>query len=76
MKRHLARHELRGNTLLAHAVGAGKTFTMLRSGMKLKQAGLIKKPIYVVPNHLLEQFAREFMQLYPNAGCWSQPRRI
>jgi N12 class adenine-specific DNA methylase len=56
-----------GNTLLAHAVGAGKTFTMAATGMKMKQAGLLKKPMYVVPNHLLEQFAREFMQLYPNA---------
>jgi N12 class adenine-specific DNA methylase len=56
-----------GNTLLAHAVGAGKTFTMAAAGMKMKQAGLIKKPMYVIPNHLLEQFAREFMQLYPNA---------
>jgi len=56
-----------GNTLLAHVVGAGKTFTMAATGMKMKQAGLVKKPIYVVPNHLLEQFAREFMQLYPNA---------
>jgi N12 class adenine-specific DNA methylase len=56
-----------GNTLLAHTVGAGKTFTMAATGMKMKQAGLIHKPMYVVPNHLLEQFAREFMQLYPNA---------
>jgi N12 class adenine-specific DNA methylase len=56
-----------GNTLLAHAVGAGKTYTMAATGMKMKQAGLIKKPMYVVPNHLLEQFAREFVQLYPNA---------
>ncbi|HZZ82033.1 MAG TPA: DEAD/DEAH box helicase family protein [Gemmataceae bacterium] len=56
-----------GNTLLAHAVGAGKTFTMAATGMKMKQAGLIRKPMYVVPNHLLEQFSREFMQLYPNA---------
>ena len=56
-----------GNTLLAHAVGAGKTFTMAATGMKMKQAGLRKKPVYVVPNHMLEQFAREFMQLYPNA---------
>ncbi len=56
-----------GNTLLAHVVGAGKTFTMAATGMKMKQAGLIKKSMYVVPNHLLEQFAREFMQLYPNA---------
>jgi N12 class adenine-specific DNA methylase len=56
-----------GNTLLAHVVGAGKTFTMAATGMKMKEAGLVKKPMYVVPNHLLEQFAREFMQLYPNA---------
>jgi len=56
-----------GNTLLAHVVGAGKTFTMAATGMKMKQAGLIKKPMFVVPNHLLEQFSREFMQLYPNA---------
>jgi hypothetical protein len=56
-----------GNTLLAHVVGAGKTYTMAATGMKMRQAGLIKKPMYVVPNHLLEQFAREFMQLYPNA---------
>jgi N12 class adenine-specific DNA methylase len=56
-----------GNTLLAHVVGAGKTFTMAATGMKMKQAGLIKKPMYVVPNHLLEQFSREFIQLYPNA---------
>ena len=56
-----------GNTLLAHVVGAGKTFTMAATGMKMNQAGLIKKPMYVVPNHLLEQFSREFMQLYPNA---------
>ncbi|WP_201750248.1 DEAD/DEAH box helicase family protein [Tautonia marina] len=56
-----------GNSLLAHAVGAGKTFTMAATGMKLKQAGLVQKPMYVVPNHMLEQFGREFMQLYPNA---------
>ena len=56
-----------GNTLLAHAVGAGKTYTMAATGMKLRQAGLIQKPMFVVPNHLLEQFAREFMHLYPNA---------
>ncbi len=56
-----------GNTLLAHVVGAGKTFTMAATGMKMRQTGLIKKPMYVVPNHLLEQFSREFMQLYPNA---------
>src|SRR5262249_8636334 len=41
--------------------------TMAATGMKMRQAGLIRKPMYVVPNHMLEQFAREFMQLYPNA---------
>ena len=56
-----------GNTLLAHAVGAGKSFEMAAAGMKMKQAGLITKPLFVVPNHMLAQFAREFMQLYPNA---------
>ena len=56
-----------GNTLLAHAVGAGKTYTMAATGMKMKQAGLVRKPMYVVPNHMLEQFSREFLQLYPNA---------
>src|SRR5207253_3495070 len=56
-----------GNTLLAHVVGAGKSAIMAATGMKMKQAGLIKKPMYVVPNHLLEQFAREFMHVYPNA---------
>ncbi|HTU22725.1 MAG TPA: DEAD/DEAH box helicase family protein, partial [Gemmataceae bacterium] len=56
-----------GNTLLAHCVGAGKSALMAATGMKMKQAGLIKKPLYVVPNHLLEQFAREFLHVYPNA---------
>lgn len=56
-----------GNTLLAQTVGAGKTYIMASTGMKMRQAGLIKKPMYVVPNHLLEQFGREFLQLYPNA---------
>ena len=56
-----------GNTLIAHAVGAGKTGAMSIAAMKMKQAGLIKKPMIVVPNHMLEQFSREFMQIYPNA---------
>ncbi len=56
-----------GNTLLGHPVGGGKTFTMSATGMKMKQAGLRNKPMYAVPNHMLEQFAREFQQLYPNA---------
>jgi N12 class adenine-specific DNA methylase len=56
-----------GNTLLAHVVGAGKTAVMAATGMKMKQAGLRKKPMYVVPNHMLEQFGRDTMHLYPNA---------
>src|SRR5207249_12309338 len=56
-----------GNTLLAHAVGAGKTWTVAAAAMKKRQMGLAKKPIIAVPNHMLEQFGREFMQLYPNA---------
>ena len=51
----------------SHLDFPGMNQTMAATGMKMKQAGLIKKPMYVVPNHLLEQFAREFMQLYPNA---------
>src|SRR3954452_16518068 len=56
-----------GNTLLDHAVGAGKSLEMAATAMKMRQAGLIKKPLVVVPDHLLEQFAREFQQGYPNA---------
>jgi N12 class adenine-specific DNA methylase len=56
-----------GNTLLAHCVGAGKTGCMAAAAMKMKQAGLLRKPLMCVPNHLLEQFAREFQQWYPNA---------
>ena len=56
-----------GSTLLAQTVGAGKTFIMAAAGMKMKQAGLIRKPLYVVPNHMLEQFGREFLLLYPDA---------
>ncbi len=56
-----------GNTLLAHAVGAGKSFEMAASAMKMRQAGIVKKPLIAIPNHMLEQFSREFMQLYPNA---------
>jgi N12 class adenine-specific DNA methylase len=56
-----------GNTLLDHAVGAGKTFTMIAAGMEQKRLGLIARPMYVVPNHMLEQFSREFLQAYPAA---------
>ena len=56
-----------GNSLLGHVVGAGKTFTMIMSGMEQKRLGLIQRPMYVVPNHMLEQFSNEFLQAYPNA---------
>lgn len=56
-----------GNTLLAHVVGAGKSAVVAAAAMKLKQAGLVKKPLLVCPNHLLDQFAREFQHVYPNA---------
>jgi hypothetical protein len=56
-----------GNTLLAHVVGAGKSAVMAACAMKLKQTGLANKSIIAVPNHLLEQFAREFLHVYPNA---------
>ncbi len=56
-----------GNTLLAHCVGAGKTFEMVASIMEAKRLGLSKKSMVVVPKHLTEQFGTEFLQLYPNA---------
>jgi N12 class adenine-specific DNA methylase/predicted ABC-type ATPase len=56
-----------GNTYLAHAVGSGKTFQMIISAMEQKRLGLIKKPMMVVPNHMLQQFAREWIDLYPAA---------
>ena len=65
--RAIARILQTGNTYLAHAVGAGKTMEMIISGMEQKRLGLIKRPIYVVPNHMLEQFANEFMEFYPAA---------
>ena len=57
-----------GNTLLAHTVGAGKTFEMIATGMEMKRTGLAKKPLYVIPNHMLEQFSREHLILYPDAN--------
>ena len=53
------------NTLLAHVVGAGKTLTMICGGMELRRFGIAGKPCYVVPNHMLEQFAAEFLRAYP-----------
>ena len=57
-----------GNTLLAHQVGAGKTFEMAAAAMESKRLGLCQKPMFVVPNHLTEQWASEFLRLYPSAN--------
>lgn len=57
-----------GNTLLAHAVGVGKTFEMVAAAMESKRLGLCNKSLFVVPNHLTEQWASEFLQLYPSAN--------
>lgn len=57
-----------GNTYLNHAVGAGKTLEMIVSGMEMRRLGLVKKPMYAVPNHMLNQFAREFLEAYPAAN--------
>ena len=56
------------NTLLAHAVGAGKTYTMVAAGIELKRLGLASKPMFVVPNHMLGQFSAELLMLYPTAN--------
>lgn len=56
------------NTLLAHVVGAGKTYTMVAAAMELKRLGLAKKPLFVVPNHMLGQFSSELLTLYPAAN--------
>jgi len=56
------------NTLYAHAVGAGKTLSMIASGVEGKRLGICRKPVYCVPNHMLEQFAAEFMRAYPAAN--------
>ena len=67
-QRNAVAHVLYGyNTLLAHEVGAGKSFEMAASAMELKRLGLCQKSLFVVPNHLTEQWASEFLHLYPNA---------
>ncbi|HFG0238454.1 TPA: helicase-related protein [Streptococcus pyogenes] len=67
-KNAIARTLYGGNTLLAHVVGAGKTFEMVASAMESKKLGLTSKSLFVVPNHLTTQIGREFMQLYPSAN--------
>lgn len=67
-KNAVARIVYEGNTLLAHVVGAGKTFTMIAAAMEKKRLGLCNKSLFVVPNHLVEQWAGEFARLYPFAN--------
>lgn len=57
-----------GNTLLAHSVGTGKTWTMQTAGMEARRLGIAKKPMYVIPNHMVKQFENEFRAIYPNAN--------
>ncbi len=80
---HLREHQLNavahilygGNTLLAHEVGAGKTFEMVAAAMESKRLGLCHKPMFVVPNHLTEQWAAEFLRLYPSANILAATKK-
>ena len=67
-KRAVWRVVQQGDVYLAHAVGAGKTMEMIAAGMEERRLGLVQKPMYVVPNHMLAQFSREFLELYPAAN--------
>jgi len=67
-KNGVARHLYGGNTLFAHVVGAGKTFTMVAAAMESKRLGLSHKAMFIVPNNIVGQFASEFLQLYPSAN--------
>ena len=71
----IARTLYGGNALLAHVVGAGKTFEMVASAMESKRLGLCQKSLFVVPNHLTEQWASEFLQLYPAANILVATKR-
>ena len=64
-----------GNTLLAHEVGAGKTFEMVAAAMESKRLGLCQKPLFIVPNHLTEQWASEFLRLYPSANILAATKK-
>ena len=74
-KNAIARILYGGNTLLAHVVGAGKTFEMTAAAMESKRLGLCNKSLFVVPNHLTEQWAGEFLQLYPSASILVATRK-
>ena len=69
-------HQLYGdNTLLAHCVGAGKTFEMIAAAMEIKRLGLCQKSLFVVPNHLTEQWASDFLRLYPGANILAATKK-
>ncbi|WP_304584516.1 DUF7007 domain-containing protein [Acutalibacter muris] len=74
-KNAIARAVYGGNTLLAHCVGAGKTFEITASAMEMKRLGLCSKSMIVVPNHLTQQWASEFLRLYPNANILVTTKR-
>ena len=74
-KNAVARILYGGNTLLGHVVGSGKTFTMTAAAMELRRLGLCHKPMFVVPNHLTDQWAGEFLQLYPAANILVTTKR-
>ena len=74
-KNAVARVLYGGNTLLAHCVGAGKTYEMTAAAMECKRLGICQKPMFVVPNHLIEQWASEFLQLYPAANLLVATRK-
>lgn len=74
-KNAVARILYGGNTLLGHVVGSGKTFTMAAAAMELRRLGLCHKPMFVVPNHLTDQWAGEFLQLYPAANILVTTKR-
>lgn len=76
-QRNAIAHDLYGgNTLLAHEVGAGKTFEMIAAAMEGKRLGLCQKSLFAVPNHLTEQWASEFLRLYPSANILVATKRI
>ncbi|MGF7018754.1 N12 class adenine-specific DNA methylase [Lachnospiraceae bacterium PF1-21] len=74
-KNGIARILYGDNSLLAHCVGAGKTYTMIAAAMEGKRLGLSNKPMFVVPNHLIEQWANEFMLLYPGANILASTKK-
>lgn len=74
-KNAVARQLYGGNTLLAHCVGAGKTFEMTAAAMESKRLGLAQKPLFVVPNHLTEQWASDFLRLYPGANILAATKK-